>query len=150
MSGLKIKRRNLPHWVIEDAVYFITFNTFNTVFSNEEMLIVKEHIVNGSEKFYDLYAAVVMNNHVHVILKPINGYTLTRITKGIKGVSANQINKSRNSTGSIWQDESFDRIIRDADEFDEKLLYMYNNPIKAGLTEDTSTYHGWYLNERLL
>lgn len=140
----------MPHWELDDAVYFITFNTIDTIFSDEEILLVKEHLISGNEKFYDLYAAVIMSNHGHMILKPLQDYSLSRIMKGIKGVSANKLNKVRNSEGSIWQDESFDRIIRDADEFEEKLLYMYNNPIKAGITEDTSQYVGWYLNEKLL
>lgn len=150
MDGLKTTKRNLPHWILKDSVFFITFNTLNTSFNTEEIKLVTQHINDGNEKFYDLYAAVVMNNHVHVILKPVSDYSLSRIMKGIKGVSANKINKIRNTKGQLWQDESFDRIIREADEFDEKLLYMYNNPIKAGLTEDTSAYAGWFLNEKLL
>jgi hypothetical protein len=84
-----------------------------------------------------------------MILRPFTNYSLTRIMKGTKGVSANKINKIRGSKGRLWQDESFDRIIRDDNEFNEKLEYMFNNPIKAGITEDTSSYIGWFLNERL-
>jgi hypothetical protein len=51
--------------------------------------------------------------------------------------------------GPLWQDESYDRIIRDENDFHEKLQYMFNNPIKAGLTEDTENYHGWFFNEKL-
>ena len=61
--------------------------------------------------------------------------------------SANKINRLRNTSGPIWLAESYDRIVRDYDEFMEKLTYMFNNPIKSGLTEDTENYHGWYLNE---
>jgi len=90
-----------------------------------------------------------MPDHVHVIFKPNDEYALKRIMNGMKGVSANKVNTCRNSKGQLWQDESFDRIIRDEDELNEKLLYMFYNPIKKGLTEDTSNYHGWYLNEEL-
>ncbi len=93
---------------------------------------------------------MIMPNHVHLILKPINDYQLTRIMKGIKGVSSNKINKYKNFKRQIWQDESFDRIIRDEKEFNEKLQYMYNNPIRGGLTENTWDYVGWFLNEELL
>ena len=84
-----------------------------------------------------------------MIIKPSDGYSLSRIMKGTKGVSANIINKQRGTKGQIWQDESFDRIIRDEAEYHEKILYMYNNPIKRELTEDPENYYGWYINEDL-
>jgi hypothetical protein len=37
--------------------------------------------------------------------------------------------------------------VRDGNEFDEKLNYMYNNPIKKELTENPENYVGWYYNE---
>ena len=56
---------------------------------------MRNHLIEGDNKFYDLYAAIVMNNHAHVILKPFDDYTLSRIMKGVKGVSANKINNNR-------------------------------------------------------
>ncbi len=91
-----------------------------------------------------------MPDHSHIIIKPFPEYSLDRIMKGIKGVSARKINIQRNSKGSIWQDESFDRIIRDQKELEDKILYMFNNPIKKGFTDNTFSYHGWYLNYDLL
>jgi hypothetical protein len=64
----------------------------------------------------------------------------------MKGVSARLVNESRGKYGSLWQDESWDRIVRDQAEFDEKLQYMLNNPVKRGLVEDPWTYDGWYYN----
>ena len=114
-----------------------------------EILLARNHLIEGENKFYDLYAAVVMNNHAHLIQMPFDNYSLSEIMKGIKGVSANRINKLRKSNGSLLQEESFDRIIRDEKEFNEKLEYMFKNPVKAGITENTWTYIGWFLNERL-
>jgi len=67
--------------------------------------------------------------------------------KGIKGVTARELNRRQGRKGSVWQDESFDRIVRDEAEFLEKLNYMFLNPVKAGLTDDPETYEGWYLNQ---
>ncbi|MBN1396818.1 MAG: transposase [Bacteroidetes bacterium] len=105
------------------------------------------HIKEGDGKYYDCYATIVMPDHVHLLLQPMEGITLSRIMHGIKGVSAHKINQYRNTKGSIWQEESFDRIVRDGNEFDEKLNYMYNNPIKKGLIEEPETYIGWWYNE---
>ncbi len=132
------------------AFYFITFRTaVKTVLSENEQKIVHEHIIGGNKKFYHLICSVIMPDHVHLILKPNQGYDLSRIMKGIKGVSSNKINKAKNSKGTVWQDESFDRIIRDENELIEKIQYMYNNPIKQGLTKNTLNYFGCFLNNKV-
>ncbi len=88
-----------------------------------------------------------MPDHVHLLLTPTGEYNISRIMKGIKGTSARELNLKRGTSGSIWQDESFDRIIRDQNELDEKLNYMMNNPAKRGLTDNLWYYHGWYFND---
>ncbi|HWP92860.1 MAG TPA: type ISP restriction/modification enzyme [Thermodesulfobacteriota bacterium] len=155
-DDIKITRRHLPHWRLKGATYFITFRTAQGELSVEEQKLVLNHIVDGNEKFYTLIAAIVMPDHVHILLTPREEYDLSRIMKGIKGVSARRINLKRTdknvyptkkeTSGSIWQDESFDRIIRDQNELNEKLDYMLNNPVKSGLTESPWDYHGWYFN----
>jgi len=144
------KRRNLPHWTKEGSVYFVTFRVAKGSLSHEERAIVLEHVRTGERQFYILAGAVIMPDHVHLLVKPIPPYDLSRIMKGIKGVSARKINAHRPSTGTIWQDESWDRIIRDAEEFEEKLKYMANNPAKAELVRQIEDYAHWYCNPEFL
>ncbi len=144
---MKITRRHLPHWTIDGSIYFVTFCTDKTMFDENEQRMILNHIKEGDGKFYDCYAAMVMPDHVHLLLQPKEGMTLSRIMHGIKGVGAHKINQHRNTKGAIWQKESFDRIVRDGKEFEEKLNYMYNNPIKKGLIEEPETYTGWWYNE---
>jgi len=54
-------------------------------------------------------------------------------------VSARNINKSMGRKGQLWQDESFDRIMR-ANEFQNKLEYIIANPITAGLASRSGEY----------
>jgi putative transposase len=63
--------------------------------------------------------------------------------------SAKLINDSRGVRGQLWQDESFDRIIRDQPELDEKLRYVVNNPVKAELVKDGWDYEALYIREAL-
>jgi len=91
---------------------------------------------------------MVMPDHVHLLLKPSEGISLSRVMHGIKGVTAHKINLLRKTHGSIWQKESYDRIMRDGKEVDEKLNYMYNNPLKKGLTDNPDHYIGWWFNEK--
>jgi REP element-mobilizing transposase RayT len=133
-------RRRLPHWQLSGSTYFLTFRVQSDVLTMAERVAVLNHINAGHRKFYELFAAVVMPDHGHSLLKPNEGYDLQRIWKGLKGASARRVNELRKASGSVWQEESFDRIVRDAAEFDEKLIYIINNPVRAELVKDPWEY----------
>jgi putative transposase len=94
---------------------------------------VQQAILRGDAlRHYILHAYVILSNHVHVLLDPIQA--LTRITRGVKGVSAREANRLLNRVGkSFWQDESFDHWIRTPAEFERVRAYIESNPVKAGL-----------------
>ena len=144
MEEFKITKRRLPHWSREGAAYFISFRLKQGKLSSEEIKLVLDHLQAGDPEFYELLAAVVMPDHVHFLALPNPGVELSRMMKGIKGVTARKINQARGSRGSLWQDESFDRILRDQEEFEEKLEYIFTNPVKAGLVEEGWNYPGFY------
>jgi putative transposase len=143
---LSTTQRHLPHWTLPGSVYYVTFHLAAGELTVAERRIVLDHVKSGHGRFYELAAAMIMPDHVHLILKPRDGFTVSRIMKGIKGVSARLLNQHRNTTGHIWQEESWDRIVRDATEFDEKLQYMHNNSVKAELVADADSYDGWFFN----
>lgn len=143
---LTFTRRRLPHWILPGSTYFVTFRLATGSLAAEERQLVLEHVKTGHGRFYNLAAVVVMPDHVHVLLKPLEGFARWRIVKGIKGVTARLLNQRRSTSGRIWQAESWDRIVRDAAEFEEKLEYMHDNPVKAGLVIEGSAYDGWYFN----
>jgi putative transposase len=145
-QGFLATRRHLPHWTLPGSTYYVTFHLINGELAAAERRIVLDHVRSGHGRFYDLAAVSVMPDHVHIILKPQDRFTPSRIMKGIKGVSARLLNLHRNSTGHVWQEESWDRVIRDVAEFDEKVQYMHDNPVKAGLVADGDAYDGWFFN----
>ena len=146
LQPIQIKRRRLPHWTIKDATYFVTFRLVAKQLDDNEIVLVINHIVAGDKKFYWLIAAIVMPDHAHLILRPNADFSLSRILHGMKGMSARLLNKKRQTKGTVWQDESLDRIIRSEEELYEKLKYMYENPVRKGLVDDGSKYVSWYCN----
>jgi len=137
----------LPHWRLRGATYWVTFRLSTSCLAEHEILFVKEHAVAGHGRYYHLLVAQVMPDHVHLILRPSEGFPLSRIMKGIKGVTARRLNLARGTKGSLWQDEYQDRILRNENELQEKLNYMLTNPLKANLCRDPWAYPGWYLNK---
>ena len=87
----------------------------------------------------DLHIAVVMPDHVHLIFTPLIDFersevvALAQITKSIKGASAHLINRRVGRIGTVWQIESFDRVLRTSEQLDAKIAYVRANPARAGL-----------------
>jgi alanyl-tRNA synthetase len=82
---------------------------------------------------YRLYAWCVMPNHVHVVFRPNPGFKIESILHSWKSFTAHECNKLLGRDGEFWRRESYDRLIRDAAEFEEKVEYTLNNPLAAGL-----------------
>jgi putative transposase len=95
---------------------------------------------------YALHAFVVMPNHVHVLVTP--AIPLPKLTKSLKGITAKRANAMLALTGRpFWQEESFDRLVRNEGEFESIRNYIEGNPVRAGLVGDASEYRwssaGW-------
>lgn len=95
-----------------------------------------QHFVNLR---YELGAFVVMPNHVHTLFRPYEGRSLDAILHSWKSFTAKQINKYRGTTGTVWQEDYWDRMIRNPAHLEACLLYIRENPAKAQLRE--GEYH---------
>jgi REP element-mobilizing transposase RayT len=92
---------------------------------------------------YELGCYVVMPNHVHLVIRPTRGDAdaLEKILQSWKRYSAQKINCVLGVNGPFWQEESYDRIIRDEDHLARAIQYVGDNPTKAGLAE--GQFHQW-------
>jgi putative transposase len=84
---------------------------------------------------YELDSYVIMPNHVHAIVRPLDDQDqpLERILQSWKRHTSLEMNRLFGLTGAVWQEESFDRIIRDEEHLYRGIQYMGSNPDKAGL-----------------
>jgi putative transposase len=76
---------------------------------------------------------VVMPNHVHALISPAPEQPLEKLLHSIKRFSARQINTLLGRKGSLWQDESFDHIVRSELQLEKFREYIRQNPARAGL-----------------
>ena len=92
---------------------------------------------------YRLLEWVVMPNHCHVLIEPLEGVPLGKIVLSWKNYTARFINVHRSRTGvrrpqmrsRVWQREYWDRFIRDERHFEAVKEYIVMNPVKARLAE---------------
>ena len=96
---------------------------------------VIEALAKGqSREMFRLHSYVVMANHVHVLIEP--HAPISRITQWIKGATARNANMILGRSGNhFWQDESFDRWIRNTQQWSLVKTYIEKNPVTAGLVE---------------
>jgi REP element-mobilizing transposase RayT len=98
---------------------------------------VAQVVVNALQEFdgsrYRLFAWSVMPNHVHVLLQTIGNFSLAAILHSWKSYSAKAANQILGRSGEFWQREYYDRLIRNAAEFDRATRYIQENPSKASL-----------------
>jgi putative transposase len=96
-----------------------------------------------------LYAFVIMNNHIHLIWQPLPGETLQTIQHSFLKHTAQEIKFDMLHTGGkfleqfkvnakdrnyqFWERNSLSVELRSSKVFDQKLEYIHNNPVKAGL-----------------
>lgn len=88
---------------------------------------------------YELYAYVVMANHVHLLALP--RVDPSRLLHSLKGFTAREANWILHRTGEpFWQRECYDHWIRDEREFERVRTYIENNPVRAGLVARAEDY----------
>jgi REP element-mobilizing transposase RayT len=105
---------------------------------------VAEIVRNSLQKYdgerYKLIAWVIMPNHIHLLLEPLNAWGLDKILHSFKSFTASEVNKVLGRSGKFWMREAFDRYIRDAEHFEKSFRYIENNPVKAGFCEKPSDW----------
>lgn len=91
------------------------------------------HYLDGQK--YELGCFVVMPNHVHAVIRPLSPGTLPleKILQSRKRYTATVINTRLRRSGSLWQEEAFDRIIRDEEHLYRVIQYVGKNPANAHL-----------------
>ena len=95
--------------------------------------LVEKQLKHFDGQRYQLLAWSVMPNHVHAVVRPIEGYTLVGILHSWKSYTANHANKLIGRSGAFWQPEYCDHIVRDESELIDTVNYVVKNAVTAGL-----------------
>ena len=104
----------------------------------EIAVMVVEAIRFRHGREYELHRWVVMANHVHLLVTPHE--PVPEFMQSLKRFTAREANKILGLTGSFWQAESYDRLVRDGTEFKRIASYIEMNPVKAGLVSSPELF----------
>jgi len=149
----------------DENCFFITTSVvehLNVFSSTETCEILIRNIIFYQEKYhFQILGYVIMPSHFHWIITTDNEFgTISDIMRDLKKYSAWDImdfieNKSNNKfietfriigekykdqKRKSWQERFDDVIINSRSFFLQKLQYIHNNPVKAGLVEQPEDY----------
>jgi REP element-mobilizing transposase RayT len=96
-----------------------------------EIMRTALHYFDGTR--YTLGSFAIAGNHVHVLVAPVPGIDLSEVMHSWKSYTAKAINKALGRKGTLWQEESYDHLVRS-----EASLYRISVYIHAH--EDQGAY----------
>jgi putative transposase len=130
--------------------------------------MARENLYHHNGIKFHLLAFCVMPNHVHLVLQPVeiaepqdeprteigdrdDGISpLSKIMHSLKSYIAHEANRLLSRQGAFWQRESYDHWIRDDDELERIVLYIQQNPVKAGLVSRPQDWYWCSCHDRYL
>ena len=152
----------------QKGVYYLTFTVVNwiDVFTRKrykDMLIDSLNYCQ-KEKGLQVYAYVIMSNHIHCVLsssknnlsdiiRDFKTHTSKKILKSIKeeeGESRKDwmleqfknkgLNNKRNKEYQFWKQDNHPIELYTNYFIDQKINYIHNNPVEAGIVEKPEEY----------
>jgi putative transposase len=128
----------LRRLVLSDRFFFITCRLLpprrlfvESEFECHARVVAERRAEHG----FLLTAWVFLPDHWHAIFFPACPLTIARVMECIKVSSTHSINAGRQERGILWQPRYFDRALRTVKEYREKVDYIHQNPVRAGLVE---------------
>src|SRR4051812_32260949 len=150
-----VYRRNLPHILKGDTPHFATFITYQRwELPPVARDAVLEHCMHDHKVKMTIHVVVVMPDHVHMIFTPwksaqpraavphkqADSFSFEEMLGAIKGASAHSINRLLQRSGRVWQDESFDHVLRSEENLLQKIEYICQNPVRKYLVVRAEEY----------
>ena len=148
-------RRRLPHFQKDEQALFVTFRKLTKdPFPSSARDIVLQHCLHDHGTKLFMYAAVVMPDHVHLLLEPLRDaggetFSLIELIQPIKSASSHTLNRLSGQAGPVWQDESFDHVLRSDESLRQKADYIRMNPVRRGLVVRPEEYRWLWIEAAL-
>lgn len=148
-QNFSIWRGRLPHWRADDVTYYVTFRHRRPLDDRERSLLVSALIRPDGRK-WDLLILCVLPEETELVFRVRESpdgrpYELTGVVEKAKTRVGRQIIKK---TGERWPPfyaESYDRIIRDDAELEERWQAILESPVQSELCEDPEDWDGLWV-----
>lgn len=99
-------------------------------------------LLNKYTKEYDIktLSYCVMDNHSHILIDTKNIKELTKYMHKLNTSYAIYYNKNKSRVGYVYRDRFKTQVIEDERHLYNCILYIHNNPVKAGICKQAGEY----------
>jgi putative transposase len=115
-------------------IYFVTFcvEGRRPVLANSDLLAAIKKTIAQLRR-WEVLAAVIMPDHVHMIVSPVEDRELSvgDFSAGFKRLLRKELGPQKWE----WQRGCFDRLLRSDEDLESKWIYVQENPVRAGLVQ---------------
>ena len=121
-----------------DRIFFVTVNLPRRVepFHLWEYPLLIDALAGARRRLrFLLCGYVLMPDHWHALIGTRYPLTISQVIHDIKKVSARRLHGLRGTEGPLWQHQFWDRFVRHAKEYDDRMTYMHFNPVRKGLVK---------------
>ena len=151
----------------QEGLYYLTFQVINwiDIFTRQiyRDIVIENLKYCQQNKGLQVFAYVIMSNHIHIIANSSEGklsdtirdfkkFTSRVIIENVKEGNESRKNwmlnqfkfaaskHSRNENYQFWTHENHAIELRTPDFIREKIEYIHNNPVRAGIVEKPEDY----------
>ena len=149
-KNFKIWRGRLPHWRADDVRYYVTFRHRREIDEFERRVLVRA-LLRPDARRWDLLILCVLPGQTDLILSVRESpsgqpYELSEIIEKAKLKAGREIVKKSGERFPPFYAESYDRIIRDDAELEERWQSILDSPVAHELAEDAERWDGLWVS----
>ncbi|MHB8637868.1 MAG: transposase [Fimbriimonadaceae bacterium] len=144
LRNFSIWRGRLPHWRADDVRYYVTFRHRRPLDGFERDVLLKA-LSKASGSQWELLVVCVLPEATELMAtmgvgKSGRPVELSAVVEPAKRRAAKAIVKRTGERFGPFYEESYDRIVRDDAEFEERWNAICGSPIEAGLADRPEAY----------
>jgi len=127
-QNFRIWRGRLPHWRADGETYFATFRHRRPLEPGERALLMKR-LMSANSKRWELLAVAIAPESTQLIFRMLAGaeghdLELADVLEKAKRTAGNDIIRRTSERFPPFYAESYDRIIRDQAEFEDRIAEL--------------------------
>ncbi len=148
-KNFSIWRGRLPHWRADDVTYYATFRHRRPLEPAERDVLVKM-LTRPDGRRWDLLILCVLPDKTDLIFRVLQTisdepYELSKIIESAKSKAGKVIIKNSGERFPPFYSESYDRILRNEAELEERWQEIFESPVTYELVEDQDGYEGLWV-----
>ena len=107
---------------------------------------------NAQEQQVQIHAYVLMSNHLHLLLTPLQNDSLPKMMQAVGRSYVLYFNKRHGRSGTLWEGRYRSSLIQTERYFLACMAYIDLNPVRAGMVAQAADYlwssHGHYIGRQ--